>query len=78
MLEALQRGKKMAHFSRSLEEFYYYVTCWKNDILESKPQYSYRIKVVFYLRADGFVLSKRNRTMSWIRGRGYIYIYTYG
>ena len=29
----------------------------------------------FYLRANGFVLSKRNRTMSWIRGRGYIYIY---
>ena len=32
------------------------------------------LKSLFDLRTDGFVLSKRNRTMSWIRGRGYIYI----
>ena len=59
---------------------------WKNSITmllagrmifwSQNPNIVTGLKFFFFcLRADGFVLSKRNRTMSWIRGRGYIYIY---
>ena len=57
---------------------------WKNSITmlltgrmifwSQNPNIVTGLKLLFDLRTDGFVLSKRNRTMSWIRGRGYIYI----